>query len=124
MMITIDSLVLYVSDIKLSEAFYRQLFQCEAAQLSPTFVSMKCAHDVSIALKQNTALTPPSCITGGGSEISIMQPSQEALLALYDTWKLLDIEFAQVPQAEGYGASFVVLDPDRHRIRVFTSDKV
>ena len=123
MMVTVDSLVLYVSDIKLSEAFYRQLFQCEAAQLSPTFVSMKCANNISIALKQNTALTPPSRITGGGTEISIVQPSQEAFFALYDTWKLLDIKFAQVPQAEVYGASFVVLDPDRHRIRVFVGNE-
>ncbi|WP_254663688.1 hypothetical protein [Pseudoalteromonas sp. BMB] len=80
---------------------------------------MKCANNISIALKQNTALTPPSRITGGGTEISIMQPSQKAFFALYDTWKLLDIEFAQVPQAEVYGDSFVVLDPDKHRIRVF-----
>ncbi|WP_223229686.1 VOC family protein [Pseudoalteromonas piscicida] len=122
MMVTVDSLVLYVSDIKLSEAFYRQLFQCEAAQLSPTFVSLKCASNVSIALKQNTALTPPSRITGGGTEISIVQPSQEAFLALYDTWKLLDIEFARAPQAEVYGTSFVVLDPDKHRIRVFVAN--
>ncbi|MDP4486851.1 glyoxalase [Pseudoalteromonas piscicida] len=119
MMVTVDSLVLYVSNIKLSEAFYRQLFQCETVKLSPTFVSMKCANNISIALKQNTALTPPSRITGGGTEISIVQPSQEAFFALYDTWKLLDIKFAQVPQAEVYGASFVVLDPDKHRIRVF-----
>ncbi len=64
MMVTVDSLVLYVSDIKLSKAFYRQLFQCETVKLSPTFVSMKCANNISIALKQNTALTPPSRITG------------------------------------------------------------
>ncbi|PCK32431.1 glyoxalase [Pseudoalteromonas piscicida] len=120
-MITVDSLVLYVSDIKLSAAFYGLLFQCETAQLSPTFVSLKCASNVSIALKQNTALTPPSSITGGGTEISVLQPSQEAFLALYDTWNSIDIEFAQAPQSEVYGMSFVVLDPDKHRIRVFVN---
>lgn len=113
-MLTINSFVLYVEDIQVSQAFYSKLFDCEVTFLSPTFASM--------TLKQSDVLSPSSDIKGGGTELSFAVRNRHTLEHVYNSWKNMGVEFAQPPMTSVYGLNFVATDPDKHRIRVFISE--
>ncbi len=119
-MFTIDSFVLYVTDVKKSMGFYSKAFDCEAELLSPTFATLEFADNVKITLKQTTDLTPMSEIKGGGTELSIALSDKATFEQLFDAWKNNGIEFAQEIEASVFGFNFVAVDPDGHRIRIFT----
>ena len=119
-MLTIDSVVLYVKNIEVSQQFYTQVLGCDSQVLSPTFVAINFANNITVTLKQNTDLTPVSSITGGGSELSIVVADSTKLQQLYQSWKGHLVEFAQDPIQLLFGINFVALDPDGHRIRVFS----
>lgn len=120
MMFSLDSIVLYVDDIQRSMAFYAKAFNCEPKLLSPTFAALDFASNVKITLKQADVLTPASTVKGGGTELSIPATDREALDALFERWKQQGVEFAQEREESVYGINFVALDPDGHRIRVFS----
>ncbi|MCW8336554.1 glyoxalase [Vibrio paucivorans] len=118
-MFKIDSIVLYVTEVKASSAFYAQLFDCTAEMLSPSFAVIEFASNVKVTLQQIDSLTPTSVVTGGGTELSIPVESKAVLEKIYRSWLLKGIEFAQLPEESVFGINFVALDPDGHRIRVF-----
>ncbi|WP_341661806.1 glyoxalase [Vibrio sp.] len=117
-MLTIDTYVLYVENIQISQGFYTKVLGCESRSLSPTCMEIKFANNMSVLLKQNSNLVPTSRITGGGAELSILVEDQTKLESLYHSWKKQSVDFAQDPKELSYGVSFVALDPDEHRIRV------
>ncbi|GLR04082.1 glyoxalase [Vibrio hyugaensis] len=119
-MFTIDSFVLHVTDINASKDFYAQTFQCEPKVLSPTFVALDFASNVSITLKQSSALTLSSDVTDGGTELSIPVADKSTFDARFEEWRAQGVEFAQQPEESVFGWNFVTLDPDGHRVRVFT----
>ncbi|EGR3003517.1 glyoxalase [Vibrio parahaemolyticus] len=119
-MFTIDSFVLYVSDIQQSMGFYAKAFDCEPQLLSPTFAALSFAENVKITLKQSNELTPTSEVKGGGTELSMPIPDKETFEKLFANWKEKGIEFEQEIEASVFGFNFVAIDPDGHRIRIFT----
>lgn len=118
-MFKIDSFVLYVTDVSKSKHFYASIFECEPNVLSPTFVALDFADNVTITLKQRDALTPKSTITGGGTELSMPVTDKSTLDELYQSWIEKGVEFVQHPESSVFGVNFVAVDPDGHRIRVF-----
>ncbi len=118
-MLTISSIVLYVEDIKASQNFYQDLFDCKATELSPTFVSFNLGSGSMLTLKQRAQVIPPSDMTGGGTELSLAASDKESLMHLYQTWGTQGVTFLQPPTEFIFGIAFVALDPDNHRIRVF-----
>lgn len=120
-MYPIDSVVLYVEDIGTSKSFYTDLLECPAQDLSPTFVSFELDGGPKLELKQRAESIPPATITGGGTELSIRVPDTESLLNLFAQWKLKGVRFLQMPAELVFGLTFVALDPDEHRIRVFAA---
>jgi len=119
-MLTIDSIVLYVEDVKTSTEFYTKLFSCKAKALSPTFVTINLASGPLLELKQRAETLPPYEVTGGGTELSIAASSKESLMKIYATWSANGVVCLQPPNELVFGTTFVVLDPDKHRIRVFS----
>ncbi len=119
-MFTIDSFILYVTDIHSSMDFYSKAFDCEPTLLSPTFAAITFASNVKITLKQSDALTPVSKVTGGGTELSMPVTDKHTLENLYKEWSEKGIQFEQAPEESVFGINFVAVDPDGHRIRIFT----
>lgn len=119
-MFSLDSIVLYVEDVQRSMAFYAKAFNCEPQLLSPTFAALHFANNVKITLKQIDALTPVSTVKGGGTELSIPVTDREMLDSLFDKWSQQGVEFAQEREESVYGINFVAVDPDGHRIRIFS----
>lgn len=122
-MFKIDSFVLYVKNIEISKNFYTNIFECDGEILSPTFISFPLGGGVSIELKQLAQVSPKAHITGGGTELSLMVDNLKVLHHLYEQWERKGVKFAQVPVELVFGVTFVAIDPDGHRIRVFTQNK-
>ena len=122
-MFKIDSFVLYVENIEISKNFYTDTFECDGEILSPTFISFPLGDGVSIELKQLAQVSPKAHITGGGTELSLMVDNSKILHRIYEQWKNKRVKFVQTPVELIFGITFVAIDPDGHRIRVFTQNK-
>ena len=118
-MFCINAVVLYVEDINISKSFYENLFACKGLSLSHTFVSFNLQSGSLLELKQRKDSTPKSNTAGGGTELSIKTNSEEKLIDIYQTWQKNDVMILQHPEKLIFGITFVALDPDQHRIRVF-----
>jgi catechol 2,3-dioxygenase-like lactoylglutathione lyase family enzyme len=123
-MLTIDSIILYVEDIQISQRFYETVLTCKASERSPSFVSFNLEHSTMLELKQRDNALPYSDIKGGGAELSIAVNNQETLMALYHNWHSQGIPFIQTLTRLIFGITFVIVDPDNHRIRVFVEDDI
>ncbi|MCG7497306.1 VOC family protein [Vibrio sp. Of7-15] len=121
-MFKLDSFVLYVANIEASKNFYSEIFECEGQVLSPTFVSFSLDTNITVQLKQLDNVSPSADITGGGTELSLVAKSQQALRTLYEQWENKGIQFLQTPTELVFGLTFVAIDPDGHRIRVFAAN--
>ncbi len=119
-MYPIDFVVLYVEDIAVSKRFYAELLESNPQELSPTFVSFELEAGLKLELKQRAEFVPPATITGGGGELSILVPDAASLTLLFEKWKSRGVRFLQMPTTAVFGLTFVALDPDEHRLRVFT----
>jgi predicted enzyme related to lactoylglutathione lyase len=60
------------------------------------------------------AATPP-----GGHEVALTVADADAVNATFADWKKRGLQIAQAPTAMDFGHTFVALDPDGHRLRVF-----
>jgi hypothetical protein len=72
-----------------------------------------------LGLWQRDNVAPPVSAEAGGSEIALTVADEKAVRATYETWKARDVRIAQPPTAMAFGHTFVALDPDGHRLRIF-----
>ena len=114
----INFILLYVADPKLSEAFYADILGRPAAESSPTFVMFAMSSGVMLGLWKRDGVAPAANTPGGG-EIAFAVESNAALDARHAEWRGKGMTIAQAPTAMDFGRTFVALDPDGHRLRVF-----
>jgi hypothetical protein len=65
------------------------------------------------------ATVEPAATLPGGSEIAFSVEGADAVDRLHADWRDRGLTIAQAPTEMGFGRTFVALDPDRHRLRVF-----
>ncbi len=82
---------------------------------APTFALFVLANGVKLGLWSRKTAEPKVTAYPGASEICF---SHENVDDLYEQWKKKGLSFAQEPKDMDFGRTFVVLDPDGHRIRV------
>jgi predicted lactoylglutathione lyase len=58
---------------------------------------------------------------GGGSEVAFAVESKQQVAVLYESWTSRGLRVAQKPVDLDFGHTFVALDPDGHRLRVFAA---
>jgi predicted lactoylglutathione lyase len=56
---------------------------------------------------------------GGGAEVCFAVENKTKVAALYQAWTAQGMRVAQAPVDMDFGHTFVALDPDGHRLRVF-----
>lgn len=114
-----DSIVLYVDDISVSRSFYEDLLGQKGESPSPTFHSYELASGLKLELKVGAVSLPPAELRGGGTELCIAAAGEEEYENLLRGFRARGTRFLQEPTTLVFGPTFVVLDPDGHRIRVF-----
>ena len=125
-------LVLYVDNPAASTAFYRDLFGREPVEASPTFVLFALERGLMLGLWSRRTVVPAAVAGGGGAELAVAVADAD-VDATFADWTARGLTIAQRPTTmppglaatgrrsrnPGVGRTFVALDPDGHRLRVF-----
>jgi len=110
--------LLYVDNPPASASFYADLLDTKPVETSPTFAMLPLNADVMLGLWQRRNVEPVASAPGGG-EIAFAVADQAAVESTHADWKQRGLPIAQPPTAMDFGHTFVALDPDGHRLRVF-----
>lgn len=108
--------ILLVDDPALSARFYRDLFGVEPVEQSPTFAMFALPSGIAIGLWSRHTVEPPVTGGPGSTELCFLE---EDVDRMYGAWATRGVAIAQTPTELDFGRTFVALDPDGHRLRVF-----
>jgi catechol 2,3-dioxygenase-like lactoylglutathione lyase family enzyme len=111
--------ILYVDSPARSAAFYRDLLAREPVESSPTFALFALREGVMLGLWSRHAVAPAAACAGGGAEIAFTVEGSPEVDRAHAAWKERGLAIAQAPVDLDFGRTFVALDPDGHRLRVF-----
>ena len=114
----ISFVILYVDSPAKSAAFYADLLGRPAIEASPTFAMFSMKSGVMLGLWSRHTVEPAATGMGGG-ELCFAVADDAAVRAAYADWGKRGLRVAQAPVALDFGFTFVALDPDGHRLRVF-----
>lgn len=118
-MTTPNFVILYVDSPERSGAFYASLLGREPVESSPTFVMFVLDKGFKLGLWSRHTVEPAASGMGGGSEIVIVVADAGAVDATHADWAGRGLSILQTPTDMDFGRTFVALDPDNHRLRVY-----
>ena len=108
--------LLFVENPQKSALFYQEILGKTPIETSPTFVMFALNNGVMLGLWSRYTAEPRGESSPGALEICF---AEEDVDALYEAWGKLHVTIAQKPTDMDFGRSFMALDPDGHRIRVY-----
>ena len=117
-MTKINAILLYVSNPEASARFYTKLLGRDPVDASPTFVMFVLPSGLGLGLWGRDGVQPAPT-TSGGCEIGFKAESAAAVDAAHADWRAKDVAIALPPTDLDFGRSFVAVDPDGHRLRVY-----
>jgi predicted enzyme related to lactoylglutathione lyase len=118
-MITPRFILLFVDNPAVSARFYEFLLERTPVEESPTFALFVLDDGYKLGLWSRHTAEPATTVTGGGTELAFPVESAEQVDALFAKWSALGLTMLQTPTELDFGRTFVALDPDSHRLRVF-----
>jgi catechol 2,3-dioxygenase-like lactoylglutathione lyase family enzyme len=114
-----NMLILYVTDPAASARFYAGLLDREPVDASPTFVFLILESGLALGLWKKDGVQPAPVTGRGGCELGFKMADAAAVDAVHAAWQGKGAVVAQPPVDLDFGRSFVALDPDGHRLRVY-----
>jgi catechol 2,3-dioxygenase-like lactoylglutathione lyase family enzyme len=114
--------ILYVDDPAKSAAFYQDLLGRAPVESSPTFAMFGLDAGVMLGLWSRRTVEPAARSTGGGHEVCFAVEGKARVDELFADLNNRGLTIAQAPVELDFGYTFVALDPDQHRLRVFASN--
>jgi catechol 2,3-dioxygenase-like lactoylglutathione lyase family enzyme len=112
-------LILYVDDPVAAVAFYGDLLGRPPIESSPTFAMFALDSGVMLGLWARHTVLPVAVDSAGGSELAFSVAAAAIVDATHADWRKRGLTIAQSPTDMDFGRTFVALDPDGHRLRVF-----
>lgn len=113
---TLGFTLLFVANPQKSSLFYQEILEIKPIEESATFVMFALKNGVMLGLWSKYTAEPRVDASAGALEICF---PAENVDALYEEWGRKQVTVAQKPTDMDFGRTFVVLDPDGHRIRVY-----
>jgi catechol 2,3-dioxygenase-like lactoylglutathione lyase family enzyme len=110
-------ILVYVENVAASEAFYASILGRPAIESSQTFAMLPAAPGLMLGLWRDGVV--PAAATAGGGEIAFPVDGAEEVDALFADWRAHGVTIAQTPTKMDFGYTFLALDPDAQRLRVF-----
>jgi predicted enzyme related to lactoylglutathione lyase len=111
--------LLYVSNPTNSAAFYAELIGRPPVEASPTFAMFALSSGTMLGLWSKHTVEPSAPASVGGSELAFAVSDADVVRATHSDWARRGLPIAQPPTELDFGYTFVALDPDGHRLRVF-----
>ena len=118
-MATPNFVILYVDQPLQSGAFYTTLLGREPVQSSPNFVLFALDKGLMLGLWSRHTVEPAASAPGGGGEVAFAVGDIATVEATHTEWAGRGLKILQAPVDMDFGYTFVALDPDGHRLRVF-----
>lgn len=118
-MSSIDYVLLYVSDVAASAAFWGELLGGTPVELSPGFALFVLPSGLKLGLWLAPDVLPASTTLGGGTEVCLTVASAAAVDTAHDRYAARGWPILQAPTRLDFGYTFTAADPDGHRVRVF-----
>lgn len=111
--------ILYVDSPVTSAAFYADLLGKLPVEASPTFAMFALQSGVMLGLWSRHTVEPAAAGLGGGGELAFTTADAAAVRTTHADWSGRGMAIVQPPTELDFGYTFVALDPDGHRLRVF-----
>jgi predicted lactoylglutathione lyase len=111
--------ILYVDSPPASAEFYAALLDRQPIESSPTFAMFELQAGVMLGLWSRHTVEPTAIVQPGSSEIAFTVSSAQEVRDTHQDWSGRGLAILQQPTELDFGHSFVALDPDGHRLRVF-----
>ncbi|HTA88651.1 MAG TPA: VOC family protein [Polyangiaceae bacterium] len=111
--------LLYVNNPPQSAAFYAELLGHSPVESQPNFALFVLSSGMKLGLWSKDTVEPAPAAHNGGSELCFTVESPERVRATHAAWAERGLAVIQSPTDMDFGHTFVALDPDGHRLRVF-----
>jgi len=117
---TSHTVLLYVTDVAASAAYYAAVLDDQPLEQSPGFAMFSLAPRLGLGLWRKDVIVPAATVPAGAAELGIRVDGPAEVDATYAAWRERGAKIALEPTDLDFGRSFVAVDPDGHRLRVFT----
>lgn len=114
--------LLYVEDHRASAALYHELLGVPIVAEKPDISILPLRDGVMLGLWSRDAVEPASGGKSGATEVAFGVVDRAAVEAAHASWTQRGLTIIQAPTRVSFGTTFVALDPDGHRLRVFAPD--
>ena len=111
--------ILYVQNATASADFYARLLDRSPVEASPGFAMFVTPSGVKLGLWTRDTVEPKVATVNGGCELAFPVADNPAVDQTHADWRDRGLKVAQPPTDMEFGRTFVALDPDGHRLRVF-----
>ena len=112
-------LLLHVQDHAASAALYHELLGIPIVEQKPDIAILPLRDGVMLGLWSRETVEPESSGQTGSSEIAFAVADAATVEATHTDWSRRGLSIIQTPTLMSFGTTFVALDPDGHRLRVF-----
>lgn len=116
---SIDYNLLYVSDVAKSVAFYEKILGLKPVASSPGFAVFALPSGNKLGLWLNAEVAP-AATAPGGCEFGIGVKTYPEVDQTAEDWSRAGTKIVQDPVDMPFGRTFTALDPDGHRLRVYS----
>ncbi|MGO2354293.1 MAG: VOC family protein [Marinomonas foliarum] len=116
--------ILYVDNVQRSVDFYRSLFEREPVEATESFALFVSETGAKFGLWVREDVFPTAKdVPAGSMEVALTLDNLITLQINYIKWRELGVDIIQEPTIMDFGTTFTALDPDGHRLRVYTPEK-
>lgn len=116
--------IVYVENVERSLAFYRPLLEREPVEVQDSFAMFVSESGTKFGLWAKGDVLPEMAnVQGGAMELAFTVPNILTLQITQTKWRELGVTIIQEQTELDFGTTFMALDPDGHRLRVFCYEK-
>ncbi len=108
--------ILFVTDVDASVRFYSDLLEAKPVEQSPNFAAFALPTGLMLGLWAVKDARPAATAPPGGTELTFTDADVDGV---YRAWQAKGVRIAAKPADLDFGRTFLALDPDGHRLRVF-----
>ncbi|EMR4106720.1 drug:proton antiporter [Stenotrophomonas maltophilia] len=119
-MFTPSTLLQYVRDVAASATFYSGILGKPPVEQSPGFALFLLGGGAALGLWQRDGVQPPVSAQAGAAELAMVVANPDVVQQMHDAWRALGVQILQAPVTLEFGHTFVGVDPDGHRLRVYS----
>ncbi|WP_375069006.1 VOC family protein [Stenotrophomonas lactitubi] len=115
-----STLLQYVRDVATSATFYSGILGKPPIEQSPGFALFLLGGGAALGLWQRDDVQPPVTAEAGAAELATVVADAATVKRMHDEWRALGVQITQAPVTLEFGHTFVGVDPDGHRLRVYS----